>query len=213
MAKRPNVTDGRVRELLERHQCPLPFYTVRTRMLGSVASLDPLMTPMRAVESLWGGELPVLDSTDDVNELLSALVMGLWNQLAEHQKRSTPFRLTRVETPATREGVATLALMRSKELKNFWLGVFGNNEVKDLPERAHNALMVLTEMRAMLEGLHEFVNDPDKELSPEGSADLIRRFRDLTKRAEQEIHEAVLSCTRARRNSMQRMPPGRPVFH
>jgi hypothetical protein len=81
----------------------------------------------------------------------------------------------------------------------------------DLPERAHNALRVLSEMQAMLEGLREFAEDPDKDLSPEGSADLIRRFRDLTKVAEHEMHEAVLSCTRARRNLMQRMPPGVPL--
>ena len=216
MAKRSNppiVTDARVRELLERHKCPLPFHAVRTRLLGSVASLDPLLTPMRAVESLWGGELPVFDSTDEVNELMYVLVMGLWNQLAEHQNRSVPFRLTRTEVPATREGVATLALMREQEVWNFGLGLVGNNPDPELPERTSRAIGVLSKVHDIAISARENADDPAKDLSTEVCAGLIQRFREVTKVAEHEMHEAVLSRTRARRNLMQRTPPGRPVFH
>ena len=38
------------------------------------------------------------------NELIGALVMGLWNRLTRHQERAVPFRLIRLEVPATREG-------------------------------------------------------------------------------------------------------------
>jgi hypothetical protein len=48
-----------------------------------------------------------------------ALIMGLWNQLTRHQKRSAPFRLTRPDVAATREGLATLALIRRQELDGF----------------------------------------------------------------------------------------------
>ena len=80
MAKRPNpskVIDAVARELLQRFECPLPFHAVGTKSLGSLALLDLSMTPMRAVERLWGGELPVFDSTADANELIGTLVMGL----------------------------------------------------------------------------------------------------------------------------------------
>lgn len=216
MAKQPNpskVTDAKARELLQRFECPLPFHAVRTRLLGSIASLDLLMTPMRAVERLWGGELPVFDSTADANELIGTLVMGLWNQLAEHQSRSIPFRLTRIEVPATREGVAILLLMRDQEVWNFCLGLVGTDPDPKFPDRTMKTIAVLSRVRDMCVRTRELAEDLEKDLSIEDCAGLIQQFRQVTKVAEHEIHEAVLACTRARRNLMQGMPPGRPVFH
>ena len=42
---------------------------------------------------------------DEANELLDALVNGLWNDLTRHQKRSQPFRLTRVPMEPTAENL------------------------------------------------------------------------------------------------------------
>jgi hypothetical protein len=65
MAKRPvapTATDEEARALLERYRCPVPFHEVRTRFLGNIAS--PIMgaSPMKEVESLWGGELPEFEN-------------------------------------------------------------------------------------------------------------------------------------------------------
>ena len=60
MAKRarpPTASDGQVRALLERDECPVPFHAVRTRLLGNIASPDMQGSPIRMVEALWGGEL------------------------------------------------------------------------------------------------------------------------------------------------------------
>ena len=56
------------------------------------AARDLQGSPMKMVEALWGGELPTFDSIDDANELIGALVMGLWNRLTHHQERSAPWR-------------------------------------------------------------------------------------------------------------------------
>ena len=56
------------------------------------AARDLQGSPMKMVEALWGGELPTFDSIDDANELIGALVMGLWNRLTRHQERSAPWR-------------------------------------------------------------------------------------------------------------------------
>jgi hypothetical protein len=108
----PTATDEDVRALLARYRCPVPFHEVRTRFLGNVASPAMSSAPIKMVEDLWGGELPAFDSMDAANELVSALVMGLWNRLTRHQDRDSPFRLTRIETAPTREALAALALMR-----------------------------------------------------------------------------------------------------
>jgi hypothetical protein len=83
----------------------VPFHAVRTRFLGNIASPVISASPLDTVKALWGGELPEFDSLDAVNEMLAALVMGLWNGLARHQERSTPFRLLRVDISGTKEGL------------------------------------------------------------------------------------------------------------
>ena len=203
-AKPPAANDAQVRALLDRYKCPVPFHAVRTRFLGNIASPDPLASPTKALESLWGGELPTFDSLDEANELIGALIMGLWDRLTHHQERSTPFRLTRIEVPATREGLARIALMRAEELRGFQTGLFGSEQRLDLPVRTHKALRVLSELRAMMEGTREVAENPDKHADPADIVIMLRQFRETTKVAEHEIHEAVLSCARARRNSLER---------
>jgi hypothetical protein len=209
----PTASDGEVRALLERHQCPTPFHAVRTRFLGNIASPDLHASPMKTVEALWGGTLPTFESKEALNELIGALVMGLWNRLSRHQERSAPFRLMRIEVPATRDGMATLALMQREELDGFTEGLFGDNESLDLPERAHHAVKVLGEMCAMLEGVRELAENPSKPAEPADIAITLGQFRELTRIAEHEMHEAVLSCTRARRQMLRTMPAARPVLH
>ena len=94
--------------------------------------------------------MPVFDSTDAANELIGALIMGLWNRLTRHQDRNSPFRLNRIETAPTREGLADLLLMRVQEIDGFVAGLFGREDRIDLPERAHRALDDLAEIRALV---------------------------------------------------------------
>jgi hypothetical protein len=118
MTKNKNPTgssDEQVRTLLERYKCPVPFHEVRTRFLGNIATPVVSAPPIKMVEDLWGGELPAFDSIDDANELIGALIMGLWNRLTRHQDRTSPFRLTRIDSASTREGIAALALIRRQD--------------------------------------------------------------------------------------------------
>jgi len=159
------------------------------------------------------GELPAFETIDAANELIGALVMGLWNRLTRHQERSASFRLTRIEVPTTREGMRKLALLRRQELEGFVEGLFGDKESLDLPERAHKALGTLAEIRAMLEASSKLAEDPTKAAEPADIAVTLGHFRKLTRIAEHEIHEVVLSCTRARRQMMQALPTTKPVLH
>src|SRR4051794_24021191 len=113
------VSDDAVRALLERYACPVPFHETPTRLPGNIAS--PVLTacPMQTVKELWGGELPEFSDIDAANELIGALVMGLWNRLTRHQDRAVPFRLVRVALPETEEGLHTLSLIRRQEIDGF----------------------------------------------------------------------------------------------
>jgi hypothetical protein len=205
--------DGEVRALLDRYRCPVPFHAVRTRFLGDIASPVMSASPLDAVKALWGGEFPEFDSLDAVNELLRILIMGLWNRLSRHQERNAPFRLMRVEIPETREGLAHIALIRREELDGFVEGLFGKEQSLELPERAHRALDALSELRVIFDGLHELAGNPTKPVMADDIAQTRRNIRELTKVGEREIHEVVLSCTRARRQLLNSVPTTKPTRH
>ena len=144
------------------------------------------------MKALWGGEFPEFDSLHAVNELLRILVMGLWNRLSRHQERSAPFRLVRIEIPETREGI---------------------EQSLELPERAHRALDAFSELRAIFDGLYELAGNPTKSVTADDLAQTRRNIRERTKVGEREIHEVVLSCTRARRQLLNSVPTTKPTRH
>ena len=145
LSNQTGPTDEQVRLLLVLYRCPVPFHIVRTRIFGSIASPELDVSPIEAVKSLWGEELPELKSTASLNALMEVLVKGLWNRLARHQKRRAPFHLLRIDVPLDREGLAQLALFRREELEGFMEGLFGHKKEFDLPERTYRALGQLSE--------------------------------------------------------------------
>ena len=208
----PSLTDDEVRDLLGRYQCPTPFHAARTRFLGNIVS-PAMIAPMDTVKGLWGGELPTFDSIDDLNALMAVLVMGLWNRLTRHQERSQPFRLTRPEPVQGREGLLQVARIRREELGGFVEGLFGKEEELDLPERAHRAMRALSEMQAILAGTEEILADASKPATAGDISSTAKHLRELTKIAEHEMHEAVLSCTRARRQLLESLPTTKRTLH
>jgi hypothetical protein len=206
------MTDDQVRALLKRYACPVPFHEIRTRFLGNIASPVMSASPLDTVKELWGGELPEFPDIDAANELIGALVMGLWNRLTQHQDRGTPFRLVRVAQPDTQEGLHRLTLIRSQEIDGFVHGLFGNEEVVDLPKRAHRALDNLSEARGLLEGLHHATR-PTVEPAVSDIAAGCRMLRELSKKSEHEMHEAVIACARARRQMSAQLRTAKPTMH
>ena len=174
--------------------------------------------PLAYRRSRWSsafGEASCRSSTsiDAANELIGALVMGLWNRLARHQDRRAPFRLIRTEATATRAGLAAFALVRQQELDGFIEGLFGSEEKLDFPERAHRGLGALAEIRSLFAGVIDVALD---ETRPGTSTDMettVRLMREMTRNAEHEIHEVVLSCARARRQMLRGTPVTRPTLH
>ena len=207
------VSDDDVRALLDRYRCLVPFHAVRTRFLGNIASPVVAASPMDTVAGLWGGELPAFDGLDAANELLRVLVMGLWNQLTRHQERNSPFRLMRIDIPRTREGLARVALIRREEVVGFIQGLFGKEQDLALPKRACRALEALSEAGGLFRGVYEVAGNPTKPAPADDIVQTRRHIRELTKVCEREIHEAVLSCTRARRQMLDSVPTTKPTLH
>jgi len=192
-------TEKTVRTLLARYACPVPYHEVRTRFLGGIASPVLGISPLPLVKALWGGEFPPFDTIDDLNELIDILVNGLWNSLTKHNSRSSPFRLVRLNLEPTPKNLGVFAQVRRQELEGFVEGLFNGLDSADLPERAHQALGHLGELRAMMAGVEDLVA---RDIEAESRTELETTFKhvqELTRIMETEIHEAVMSCARARR--------------
>lgn len=209
----PQASDDEARALLARYACPIPFHAVRTRFLGNIATPSMTASPIRVLHSLWGGELPVFDSQDDVNELMRVLVMGVWNRLSQHQERNAPFRLTRREVPRSRDGLLALARTRLEELEGFFEGFFGEEDSLDLPERAHRGIHILGDLRGIYAAIVELLQDETKPAPVSEIEVTLRHIRDTTRIAEREMHEIVLACKRARRQFLETAPLRRPTLH
>lgn len=206
-------TEKTVRDLLDRYACPVPYHEVRTRFLGGIASPTLNASPLPIVKGLWGGEFPPLDSIDDLNELIDVLVNGLWNSLTKHYSRSAPFRLMRLALEPTAQNLARYAQVRRQELEGFVEGLFNGQDRVDLPERAHKALGHLGELRAMMAGIEDLGG---RDIQAESRTQLETTFKhvsELTKIMEVEIHEAVMSCARARRQMLAGIELPRSSLH
>jgi len=202
-AKPKPFSEKAARELLARYDCPIPYHAVRTRFLGAIATPLPTVAPMAVLRQLWGGELPEFNSLDAVNELIGMLVNGLWNDLARHQKRTAPFRLTPIAPARTREGLLSFARLRREEADGFVNGLFGEEDEVDFPESATAALDHIQNIRALLAGTEDLAADPSKSIETDELSKTIELLRSLSRILENEINTLVLACVKNRRAQMQ----------
>jgi hypothetical protein len=79
-------------------------------------------------------------------------------------------------------------MSRIKRCQNRRLLGKGDRVLGLLPELAHRSLDALSELRATFDGLYELAGNPIKRVTAD---DLVQT---------RQIHEVVLSCTRARAN-------------
>lgn len=213
-AKPKPFSEKATRELLASYECPTPYHAVRARFLGAIATPLPTVAPMTALRQLWGGELPEFNSLDAVNELIGVLVNGLWNDLAKHQKRTAPFRLTPIAPARTREGLLSFARLRREEADGFVDGLFGGEDEVDFPESASTGLDHIRNARAVLAGTEDLAADPSKPIEPAELAETIELLRSLSRILENEINAVVLACVKNRRAQMQSpFGPGGGRFH
>lgn len=173
--------------------------------MGDIASPRLNASPLGALARIWGGELPVFESEQELQELVSTLVQGLWNRLADHQSLRDPFRLTRFEVQSTRRALRHMAVVREQELKGFVDGLFGPDEEMLLPQKAHDAVGALSDLYAMFSGAADLLADESKPAAQHELKELLRNFQKLTITADELINKAVQSCKRSRGQQLEAM--------
>lgn len=204
------VTDRQLQTLLTRYGCPMPLHAVRLLFLGAIASPRQEVSPMNLLTQAWGGGFPSLESTEAAEELIGALIDGLWNRLARHHSARDPFRLPRLEVAASRPALKALAEQRAEELLAFADGLFGDEEALEFPEKAARALDILAELFGFFAGAADLLAD---ESSPAPDAELAALLRNLSKMtiiADEEINRIIQSCKRARVHQVETIVVPRP---
>ena len=105
------------------------------------------------------------------------------------------------------------SIVRRQELDGFVEGLFGLKEHIDLPERAHKALEALAEIRAILAGIINLLDDSSKPAKSDDIKKLLHNIQELTIIAETEMNKANLSCKRARGQMLEQIPATKPTLH
>jgi len=211
--KPPSVKRAKIQKLLDEYACPVQLHEERTRFMGNIATPKIRASPIETLKGLWGGELPAVDSMDDLNHLINTMINGFWNSLTRHQKRNTPFKLTRNASLSGLSDLATLSLMRRQELDGFIDGLFDGEDAIDLPERAHSGVEVLADIRSMFAGTYELSVSDTKPTDVDQLEKTFKNMRELTIIAEKEIHAVILSCTKARARFHETYATENPTLH
>ncbi len=200
-----SATDKDVQVLLLRLDCPTPLYVIRMLFLGNIASPRLDVSPMAPIAQAWGGEMPEFASSEEVEEVIGALVNGLWNRMSEHQSSRNPFRLPRFEVPSTRQALHDLARQRAQELMGFVDGLFGPEAQMHLPQKAHEAVVGLAALHEMFDGAAGLLADEAKPAPADELKALLRNMQQMTTIADENINKAVQSCKRARGQRLEAM--------
>ena len=193
------VNEDRIRALLERYNCPVPYHQVRTRFLGCIASPDVSASPLSTAQGLWNGQWPALESAEAINELVGALINDLWNSLTCHLSRREPFRLIPMPIAATASSLRAYALVRQQEIDGFIEGLFNGSDDLVLPKSASRAVDILAEASMTLAGIQALVGEPSMRGRQDDLIATAREFQPMPSVLEHEIHSIVMACTQVRR--------------
>jgi len=206
------VGDKKVQAMLTKYECPVPFHAVRTRFLGNIATTRADASPVEAIKGLWDGELPAVEDFEAINVLFDTFT-SLWNEMARHQSRKKPFKLSRVALAGSDQSLHQFCQTRVDEIDGFVEGLFADQDMIDLPERADEGMMHLGEIRAMLLGVIDLLKRQPLSSDQNEIAKTIKNVRDLNRIAQIEINEVVLSCKRARGQMLSMSEPVDPTVH
>ncbi len=201
MAQKPPKYLGhaKIRSLLEAFSCPTPYHAVRARFMGIIASPVLSASPIRTIEDFWPGGMPVFESTEEANTLFQPL-LGLWNHLAGHQKRSKPFKLTIKPLIDDRDAMREFLEVRTEEIDQFLEGLLGNVAELTVPEDIGAEIKLLSENYALMSATLAMLDRDDT--TDEDASGLTQSLRELNKVAGVQINDIIMACVRYRRGSI-----------
>lgn len=178
-------TLARLDALLAMLGARLSGWQVHALYLGAQASTSFGLGPQRLLDRIFGEDITLGESLDEMNANLGVIV-GYWNRLLV-EKREGVVALSQVhvsESPTAAE-LAAFAARRAEELTWFVRGVdAGGDHPIEFGEEGQEILRRLAEASAFFEKFHEVFGTGSEE-SPEE--------REKTQRSLEQLSQVVLS--------------------
>ena len=192
--KLSDTSDAALKKMLKAHGCPLGLHEVRTRILGHLIAPEAGVSPITAVQGLWGGQLPEVDHIDQLNEILDMLMGSIWNPLAL-QVRVRRDRIKLAMPPAGKgiKALGLLALLRLEELQSFEEGLLGGAQFVDIPQPAAQSMRTLGEMAVLFASVHNTIKS-GAYCTAKDAKGLRANVDELTKIAEVELNSVIDAC-------------------
>lgn len=188
------VSDAALKKMLKAHGCQLELHQVRMRFLGHLIAPEPGVSPISAVQGLWGGKLPEVDDIDELNEILDKLMGGVWNPLALQVRVNRDW--VKLGTPPVGKSVKALgllALMRLQELQSFEEGLLGDAQFVDIPQPAARSMRTLGEMAGLFSSVHNTIKSGAYGTAKDAKG-LRTNVDELNKIAEIELNSVIDAC-------------------
>ena len=184
------------KHLLQSLSCPLSMHEVVAQFMGAIASPIESINPLEEAKTLWGGELPKLESIDQLNELKQVLVIGLWNQLSMHNATNNPFKLTPLTHSRIVQDILQDAEIKNKEIEAFMFGFYQRQKTLKLPNNLVSILSTIEELGDFFYNIGETPISPNEKI--EEIDRLIKHLQKLTYIAEIELNNIITQKTEDR---------------
>lgn len=199
------IGDAGIRGLLNQYACPYPFHSVRAMMMGEIAS--PLMaSPTAMIESLWEGELPEFETTEEAETFFGGL-LGLWNHLARYQDRSRSFNLVASRPPLDRKGLEHYCRMRVEEIVSLLEGFLQGEEDIDLPSELAKRVVALEDTAGMFAVVVQVLADETVTSDGRDLVELREGLGNILEIANRECAGLVWEATDYRKSQLSGTSP------
>lgn len=185
MSARDLPTLARLDALLAQLGAQLSGWQVHALYLGAQASTSFGLGPERLLDRIFGDDVVLGESLEEMNANLRVIV-GYWNRLlVEKQERVLALSHVHISDPPTTAQLATLAERRADELKWFVRGVdAGGDDPIEFGPEGQEILRRLAEASAFFGKFHEaFGTGPEES----------REKREQTRASLEQLSEVVLS--------------------
>ena len=201
--------EAEVREKLRRYKSTVPFHAVRARFMGTIVSTVDQVHPLEEIKQLFGGDFPAVESIDEINDIFSTFMGGLWNQLSGHQSKDNPFTLIQFNGKTTDDMLREQAKTRSMELDAFLSGFLQGREELEVTDELKTAMGVLDDLCSLYGGMVSIPINPKE--SQKTLDDFAENLAKLSKIAQKEINVVIQESVQLRASKQENSFPGTPL--
>jgi len=197
----PYLGDIEFSGILQELGVSLSLGEIKACLMGTIAAKNT--TPMQITWAhIFSGREIEWENENQMNTFTKNL-MGLWNELAQHQNSGNPFYFSPLKKMASPQDVQSALSQRTAEIKQFVKGLdAGGTDPKEYTKDGQESFRYLAEGDAMLEGLIDLCKR-DKDPSDLTLKGLEKDLRKMDLVIHECVNHIILESCAIRRRMME----------